>query len=51
MTEQKAGSQNDENVLNFRWKDVQGEDEEHIAKATDWELTKVSWWGVFLSNK
>ena len=33
FTEQKADTDNDENVIDFRWSDVKGEDEEDIAKA------------------
>ena len=31
--EQKADHENDENAIDFRWSDIQGEDEEDIAKA------------------
>ena len=31
--EQKADPENDENAIDFRWLDIQGEDEEDIAKA------------------
>ena len=33
FTEQKADTGNDENAIDFRWSNVQGEDEEVIAKA------------------
>ena len=33
FTEQKIDTDNDENVIDFRWSDVKGEDEEDIAKA------------------
>ena len=34
FTEYKSGPEKiDENIIDFRWSDVQGEDEEHNAKA------------------
>ena len=33
FTEQKDDPENDENVIDFRWLDIQGEDEEDIAKS------------------
>ena len=33
FTEQKADTDNDENVIDFRWSDVKGEEKEDIAKA------------------
>ena len=33
FTEQKAGPENDENVIDFKWSDVQEENQKHIAKA------------------
>ena len=33
FTEQKTDLDSYENAIDFRWSDVQGEDEEHIAKA------------------
>ena len=32
FNEQKADSENDETAIDFKWSDVQGEDEKHIAK-------------------
>ena len=34
FTEQKADPENDENVIDFRWSDIEGEDEEDIVKAS-----------------
>ena len=49
FTEQKADTDNDKNMIDFKWSDVKGEDEEDIAKANliKRELTKASWQGVF----
>ena len=33
FTEQKTGLKNDENVIDFRWSDVQEKDEEDIVNA------------------
>ena len=33
FSEQKADTDNDENMIDFRWSDVQEEDEEDIAEA------------------
>ena len=33
LTERKADPENDKNVIDFRWSDIQGKDKEDIAKA------------------
>ena len=45
FTKQNADS---ENAIDFRWSDVQEEDEEDIALVYLIEITKASWWRKFI---
>ena len=51
FTEEKVDLENDENVIAFRWSDVQGEDEPDIAKENLIESLQKQYDEEFLPKK